>query len=265
MDENIAEFPHHHNQYEIYYVLEGSITIDIGGRIVKVRENHACILSKDIFHYLHYEPDIHKKYFAMIFDIAVHADGNSIGPDGSSEYADVSESLHKIQKQGYYLTEQFNVNLQLLQIEKEIRERKLGWNTQSVFLCYHFFITVLRQLGNGNISDQDFSGHENLSMSISKYIHKHYGEDINVGSVAEALHTTPRNINRIYQTMIGTTFMRNTNILRIAYAKAYLCKTDMTNEEIAERIGFSSSRVLYKLFKQYEGINISAYRKMHRL
>ena len=63
---------------------------------------------------------------------------------------------------------------------------------------------------------------------------------------------------------ISTTFMKNTNLLRIAYAKNYLCTTDLSIEEIAEKIGFTSSRALYKLFQQYEGLSLSQYRERHK-
>ena len=49
-----------------------------------------------------------------------------------------------------------------------------------------------------------------------------------------------------------------------AYAKYYLCTTDYSIVEIAERVGFTSPRTLYKLFRQYEGLSLSQYRKQHK-
>ena len=40
--------------------------------------------------------------------------------------------------------------------------------------------------------------------------------------------------------------------------------TDLSIEEIAEKIGFTSSRALYKLFQQYEGLSLSQYRERHK-
>jgi YesN/AraC family two-component response regulator len=57
-----------------------------------------------------------------------------------------------------------------------------------------------------------------------------------------------------------TSIMKNLNLLRIEYAKRYLCLTDYSIEKISEMTGFSCSRILYKLFKKYVGIPISQYR-----
>lgn len=97
-----------------------------------------------------------------------------------------------------------------------------------------------------------------------RYIHSHYQEELSIEKVAEALNVSSRHINRSYSAMFGTTFIKNANLLRIAYAKDYLCTTDDSIEEIAEKVGFASTRTFYKLFQQYEGISASQYRTLHK-
>ncbi|MFA9381325.1 MAG: AraC family transcriptional regulator [Acetanaerobacterium sp.] len=265
MDEWIAEFPHHHAMYEIYYVLDGSIKINLAGTVKCIGKRQACFLAKDIKHHVFYEPDVPKSYFAVIFDVVPCERDNLNGPDGPLEYQDISDAMELFNLCGYYISEPYEEQEVVKVLSREIQERKLGWNTQAVMLCYQFFIYSLRHISDKRVADTQFSGKENLAMSVSKYIHKHYSEDMSVESVAEQLNVSPRHINRAYKAMFSTTFMKNANLLRIAYAKNYLCTTDQSIEEIAEKVGFTSSRTLYKLFQKYEGISISQYRERHKI
>ena len=231
----------------------------------ELREGQACGLSKDIKHHVYYDPDGPKRYFALIFDIVPCERLAMNGPDGPAELADIRQALLPVDKTGFQiLNAHADARQNVERILAEIRERRLGWNTQAVMLCYQFFILTLRQIMRAPVRDVHFSGHENLAMQVSMYIHAHYPENISVESVAEALNVSPRHINRAYKAMFSTTFMKNTNLLRIAYAKNYLCTTDLSIEEIAEKIGFTSSRALYKLFQQYEGLSLSQYRERHK-
>jgi AraC-like DNA-binding protein len=264
LDECIAEFPHHHAMYEIYYVLDGSIQINFSDQVQCIGKEQACFLAKDIKHHVLYEPDVKKSYFAIIFDVVSCERDNLNGPDGLFEYQDIVNALKPCNLCGYYVSAPYQGQEFPKAVLREMKERKLGWNTQAVMLCYQFFIYSLRQFSDQTVADTQFSGKENLAMSVSKYIHNHYPDNISVESVAEALSVSSRHINRAYKSMFSITFMKNANLLRIAYAKYYLCVTDWSIEEISEKVGFTSPRTLYKLFQLYEGLSVSQYRKRHR-
>lgn len=265
LTQEIAEFPHHHFEYEIYYVLSGRLRINIAGNVQSVSEGQACILARDIMHHVYYDPDTPKSYFAVIFDFVPCEQVSMNGPDGPNEYSDILQTLKEVDKIGFRLLQAPpDAGDMANRWQQEIEEKLLGWNTQAVMLCHQFVMTSLRQIHTAPVRDQEFSGKENLAMAVTMYIHEHYPENITVESVAKALNVSPRHVNRAYKSEYSTTFMKNANLLRIAYAKNYLCTTDYSIEEIAERIGFTSSRTLYKLFQQYEGLSLSQYREQYR-
>lgn len=262
--ETIPEFPHHHPLHQIYYVLDGSINIFIEDKLVTVRENELLFLSKDIQHHVLYEPDQEKRYFAMIYDFVPIPQISLKGPDGEYECRDLQTVLSKIQERGFVLSHTpFHAEELLNIIQKEIQERQIGWNTSVSFYYEQFFIRALRHISTHVPKDREFSGKLNLAMEATKYIHKNYQKEISLETVAEYLNISPRHVNRAYQSLFGTTFMKNLNLLRIEYAKDYLSNSDHSIEEIAELVGIASSRILYKLFKEYEDISISEYRSKH--
>lgn len=265
LTEEVAEFPHHHYEYEVYYVLSGQIQINIAGEVQSVSEGQACILARDIKHHVYFEPDMPRRYLAVIFDFVPCERVSMNGPDGTYEYSDIKQTLADVDRIGFQLlTEPPEAIAAARKWQQEVDEKKLGWNTNAVMLCYQFVMMSLRQMQAAPVRDREFSGRENLAMAVTMYIHEHYPEDITVESVAKALNVSPRHINRAYKAEYSTTFMKNANLLRIAYAKYYLCTTDYSIEEIAKRIGFNSPRTLYKLFLQYEGLSLSQYREQHK-
>jgi AraC-like DNA-binding protein/mannose-6-phosphate isomerase-like protein (cupin superfamily) len=265
LNHEIAEYPHNHAQYEIYYVLDGQMRVDIAGNVQEIAKGHACMLARDIRHHVYYEPDVPHHYFACIFDLIPLEQLSVSGPDGANEYADIRRTLEPVDKRGFcMLCATPQMQEVVTRWSEVIEQRQLGWNTQLVMLCYQLVIFALQQLCTTKIRDQAFSGKENLAMAVSMYIHEHYPENISVESAAKALNVSPRHINRAYKSWCSTTFMKNVSLLRIAYAKNYLCSTDYSIDKIAEKIGFSSSRALYKLFQKYEGLSLSQYREQHR-
>jgi len=63
LSEAIAEFPHHHPLYQIIYVLDGTVQIEILDTVISLPKGEFIVLSKDIKHHLFYIPSQKKKIF----------------------------------------------------------------------------------------------------------------------------------------------------------------------------------------------------------
>ena len=68
--------------------------------------------------------------------------------------------------------------------------------------------------------------------------------------------------SRIFKAEMGVNFSVFLQTLRITKAKNLLLETDMSLNEIAQNVGYISSKNLFRLFKRYEGMSPSAYRQM---
>ncbi|MDR1571726.1 MAG: AraC family transcriptional regulator [Clostridiales Family XIII bacterium] len=264
LQESIAEFVHCHPLYQIYYVVENRLRIDVDGSALLLRENEFVMLSKGVQHHVIYEPDRKKRYFSLVFDIVPATPVSNRGPDGDNEFKDIRAVLSELESRGHILSDRpFDAQGLLEAILREQKGKRAGWNTCLIFHYYRFFIEALRHIATKEPLDSRPSGKLNLAIEATKYIHKNYYEAISLESAAEHLNISPRHVNRAYRTMFGTTFIKNLNRLRIEYAKIYLCTTAYSIDRISELVGFSSSRAFFKLFKEYEGISISQYREEH--
>jgi AraC-like DNA-binding protein len=260
----IAEFAHCHPLYQVYYVVENSLKIYIDDKEFILNENEFVFLAKETRHLVVYEPDKKKCYFSFIFDILPLPSAGNKGLNGDSEFEDIMAVLSDLDNRGNIVSDRpFCVRDRLEEILVEQREKKLGWNTCLMMRYFNLFIETIRHVSTAEVTDRELAGKLNLAIEATKYIHKNFDKSITPEKAAEYLNISPRHINRVYRNMFGTTFIKSLNRLRIEYAKIHLCTSTYSIDKISELVGFASSRVLFKLFKEYEKISISQYRKTH--
>jgi AraC-like DNA-binding protein len=265
--ETVPEFPHRHDLYQIHLVQEGTLRVQVGEDIVNVERQRALYLPKGVSHHALYEPWIGKRYFTVIYDMIPSFDVKNRNnlPGGDGEWRDIMSILEAVEFCGYAISNApFDGSYIIDEIKREQTERRMAWNTSLCLLYYRFVVTMLRFLSRERTIDAEYAGKKNLAMAASKFIHSHYMEDISLETLAKYLNISPRHVNRSYQSMFGTTLMKNLNLLRIEYAKYYMLNSDYTLDEIAEKVGFFSVRTLYKLFREYEGISASRYLARNR-
>jgi AraC-like DNA-binding protein len=266
LDNKTSEFQHLHNSYEIYYAIEGNLRINVSGAIVNVPSGHLLLLPPHTWHGTIYEPDVKRKYFIMIFDLP-----ENLTTKTSTNYQEFEmlgiESISRILDENtYYMVRDDNNCYEIIEkISKELNYKKFGWQLIIRGLYLSFIILTLRNLIPESNSAVDENGQNvNLAVKITKYMHANYNKNITLQDVAEAMYVTPRHVNRVFDACFATTFSRTLSIFRLNYAKDYLFKTDYSVEEIANLVGFSSSRTLLKLFREVEGITTTQYREMVR-
>jgi AraC-like DNA-binding protein len=78
--------------------------------------------------------------------------------------------------------------------------------------------------------------------------------------VADALQTSPRTLRRSLDEM-GTSYQALVDMARCKHATDLLTATDMSINEIAERLGFSEGRALRRAFKRWTGSTAAKYRQ----
>jgi AraC-like DNA-binding protein len=265
LDNATAEFAHQHTCYEIYYTLEESLKIKIKNEIIQLGKYELLIIAKNVEHQVLLEPDGKFHYFVLLWDMFPVITHAYRGPEGLREWEDMRQAIEKLDKSRFiHSAIPFNGYEILNGIQNEWDRKQLAWNSSIVFKMYEFTVRALRQAVRIKITDQSLAGTLNLGVAASHFLHAHFTEPITLDDAANHLNFSSRHVNRAYMKIFNTSLIRNLNVIRIEYAKRYLCFTGYSVEKIAEIVGFACSRILYKLFKKYEGITVSEYRNMKR-
>lgn len=94
-----------------------------------------------------------------------------------------------------------------------------------------------------------------------KRIDRDYQQAISLNQVAEELNITPVYLSSLFSKEVGQSFVQYLNNRRIQTAKRLLRRTNLSVNEICDRVGFSEPRYFSRVFRKQTGYTPSDYRK----
>jgi AraC family transcriptional regulator, melibiose operon regulatory protein len=95
---------------------------------------------------------------------------------------------------------------------------------------------------------------------IVRFLGEHYGDPIDVGTVAKAVGLHPNYAMTVFRESCGVSIWEYVIRLRVAHAQRLLISTDWTVDEIGVRSGFGSTNAFYRAFGRITGCVPSAFR-----
>lgn len=96
------------------------------------------------------------------------------------------------------------------------------------------------------------------------YIYSHKSENISVKDMADICHVSQSYFSRLFVKETGEKFSSYMAKLKIEWAKIILEETDVPIVQISEELGFNEPGYFIKIFKKYEGLTPSTYRKYYK-
>ncbi|NLA86007.1 MAG: AraC family transcriptional regulator, partial [Clostridiales bacterium] len=222
LDETCVEFAHTHLNYEIYYILEGQMRMRIGGQEHLLLPNHFILIPPGVAHSAIYDPNEPKLYVVFVFGI--HQNSEAVTRRRSPEHEFFSQLENALKEQPYVIARDDNRCRDILVlIQREYAEKKIGWQIILVDYCREYIVKLLRNILTDKpaVTVEPGSVQANLAIEITKYMHKHYHENISLQEISNVFHITPRHVTRIFSDYFGTSFRKTLSIYRLNYAKNY--------------------------------------------
>lgn len=122
---------------------------------------------------------------------------------------------------------------------------------------YSFFDKIGEELDKKKAAKQ-----ETFYEQMREYIYSHYTDpDFSVESLATALNKSVPYISRVYSQTNGTTIKDTISELRMNLAKQLLKNKTLSINEIAAKVGFSSTSYFHKAFKKTNGVTPKEYQE----
>jgi two-component system response regulator YesN len=100
-----------------------------------------------------------------------------------------------------------------------------------------------------------------LVQQMMRYIDSHYTDDIRIGQIAGQLSVSANYLSTLFHKKTGVTFLKYLTRIRMIKAEELLLNTNLQIKQIAEEIGYFSTRHFTKLFTETFGRYPSDYRK----
>lgn len=102
-----------------------------------------------------------------------------------------------------------------------------------------------------------------LANRIRQYIDTHFTEDLNLHDIGAALHVSPYHASHIFKSITNMSPIQYMIRCRIGEAQNLLIASDLTTNEIAAMVGYSSVNHFNALFKRKVGMPPIQYRKYY--
>ncbi len=234
-----------HPYYVIIFVINGSALIPIeGGEEISLASGEAVIVPKDVKHMLKLtSPDTYSVAVAFGFDKTSHYSTNNLY--GTLEKLFAGDSI-KLKKDSRAIT----------LVDKCFTEAEHG-NKYAVGAAFYELVVELMRYRQVIPVDAFHSSSTDDNTArihrINTLANAYYDKNISVDDLAEMLYLSPRQVNRIIESHFGTTWSALITARRMKVARDLIERGEMPIDEIAEYVGYNSTRGFRSAYTKYFG------------
>ena len=132
-------------------------------------------------------------------------------------------------------------------------------NSKKCSLLIYDAVLLAGDIFNGK-SSADNTGNMIIDNAIA-YINEHYCSDITLNELSDLSGVSPQYFGRLFKERLSMRPMEYIARIKISKAKIMLLDSDMPVSEISEKLGYNSPTYFGIVFKKYEGLSPSEFRK----
>lgn len=142
-------------------------------------------------------------------------------------------------------------------MHEALQSDRIGGNLRASGYLYDFLIELDRVRNSGDMSG---GSHPAVSKCV-EYIDENYMNQITMDELCSTAGVSKQHLCRLFRNVLGVRPMEYIAKRRIQAAKEILSGTGTPIEEISETVGFCTPSYFCKLFKRYEGITPTQFRR----
>lgn len=253
---------HMHRHIELFYVLDGAITISIGKKQATLEKGMLSLAFPDMIH----KTETTEKSLALMVIFTPE-----LLPDFHQEF--VNEQLENPFVTEKELLKEITGDLEYLlkYTQREYETKRSAANGASEMdtedermaetvmeqediriikgYLYLIFGKLFRQLTLQPKAVETLD----ICQKIAHYLNTHFSEAISLTELAEELGYSRFHISHIFKEKFGCSLSDYLNRMRAEYAMELLTTSDMSITEICFASGFSSQRTFYRAFEKLYG------------
>lgn len=257
-----ASCPHHHDFFEIFYVLKGKSCHEIGGRYSKMQQGDFCLIPPKTVHCISVNDEsavidilIRRSAFEHVFSNLL-SDNNILAAFFSCNTYTAAANDYIIFHTG---RDEELMNLILdMYLECEAKENyyEMILDTQLVML----FGRLLRSYESSCELPPFSSRTDSQIWNMVQFLRQNY-RDVTLKKLAEKFHYTPEYTSKLLHDVTGRTFSTLLTQIRMEQAVRLLCSTSLSIADVGQKAGYATPEHFIRTFKKTYGRTPSEYRK----
>lgn len=254
---------HLHDEFEIYYLLEGERYYFIEHKSYHVKKGNLVFVNHGMIH----KTDISGKPYhdRMLIEFNEEPFSTFFSSVEGLNVIDFFNKLNGILELNEQ--EQKHIVYLISSMYTEMHAKSIGYQTSVMMKLANLLIFSMRSKTEKSKSSDESSVDTNKHRKVDEvasYIVKHCTETISLDNIATSFYVNKCYLSRIFKEVTGFTVNEYINIHRIQKAQTLLTDTDMNITEIADSLGYESITYFEKIFKKFHETSPLKYRKNYQ-
>lgn len=253
-----------HEQLEIKYFLTGGAEVTCSSSVFLTQTGDLLVINPYEYHKSRiFNPDTVPVYHLMSIELD-HPSVRSVirdNPELLAEQGAIDGSLPFL-KNVIRDPSLPCVTLFLL-LAEEYKRTGDGFSPFKENLLRSFLYSLIRDASNRERTEHSRSRKASMAALLPalQYIDEHFRENIRINTLAELCMLSVSRFSHLFKEVTGTGAVSYLQELRVSKAAVLLCTTELTVNEVAERVGFCDAAYFSRAFKKTCGISPKEYRK----
>lgn len=255
---------HLHNEYEIYYLLEGERYYFIDQKTYHVKKGSLVLIRPNQIHQTSPAGSAgHDRILIGLSEMPFAGFFASTGEATLSGFFERHGGVTELTKQ-----EQSEVGVLLTGLIHELTEQKPGCRLMAMSRLSQLFFyidrlhpCVSKDRPPAALSTQ--SRHRKVD-EVAAYMAANYDRPLSLENIAAHFYISKCYLSRIFKEATGFTVNEYLNMTRIRHARHLLVSTDKSITAISEALGYDSITYFERVFHRYAETSPSRYRKQYQ-
>lgn len=253
--ENIDNM-HFHNLLEIGYCHYGDGELAIEEDTYRFGPDMISCIPENVLHVTRSDPGI------RAFWEYIYIDPRALLGDWGKNAQETKELLDRIDQRAFFIRDKENPMLAALigSIFDEIQQKKAYHQECIRGIAYALLFEIARFNGREEEQVSRRTGGLRLESALL-YVEKNYSDNFRVADMANECHMSETHFRRIFQEKMNMTPVEYVNFVRVKKACELIDKTDISMEDVAERVGFVTPSTFNRNFRRIVGTSPYQWKK----
>lgn len=256
---NIMKTHHLHDDYEIFYLLEGERIYLINDKRYVVQENSLVFIDKNVVHKTLVTDKPEYKRIVINFR-------DTFLPD------DDQFLLKQLFGKGPYIIPiPINKKRVIHQLVSMLHQEYMIERNDAIIYIRSLLTQLLlestrlleKQHSNPVIGNKNKNESKRDIAKVIEFINTNYSKDISLCLLSQQFHLNEQYISRLFRKVTGSTIIDYLNAVRVNEAKRLLLESDMKVIEISKKVGYSNNVHLWRVFKKLTGFSPNEFRTVN--